>query len=487
MSNLPKSTQVLVVGAGPAGCCAATILAREGFDVTIVEKSSGSNYKVGESLLPTALEIFDLMGVRDKVESHGFIPKIGAYFEWGNQKWDMDFQKVTVNNSSYAFQVRRAEFDRLLLEHAKSQGVKVFQGIEIRQLSFDGDHPQSATWSEGPTSNNSGEIAFDYIVDASGRYGLIANKYLKTRQFHKQFENLAIWGYWQNADIAKIHPKNATVTASTKDGSGWFWAIPVDEDLLSVGLVINKDIYKKRRTKVSMEQVLLDAIADCPYVADLIAPGELTSPVKIDRDFSYSAEKFSGPGYFLVGDAACFLDPLISTGVHLAFFTGMLAAASLKSILRNEVPEEQASNFYHKTCQFHYLSLLIFVAGFYHKMHENKHIPIKAESQSMSRDFIKNIKDLKKIEPDMRDMVAKHMASLFSKEKEATQLMIEQQMKGDVGKDSLKKDHEKIFGQIFNELFSNLPDLEGLRLTKKPQFGLVRVNESITPVPMVIA
>jgi flavin-dependent dehydrogenase len=337
------------------------LLAREGFDVTLVERDVFPRYHIGESLLPSCLEVLELTGAREKIEAHGFQRKHGGYFAWGKDSWVLDFAPLRY---PYSFQVVRSEFDHLLLKHARSQGVKVFEGTEIRSLSFEGDRLRKATWSQVVGGSDTGEISFDYLVDASGRAGVMAMHYLKNRHYHNAFQNVAIWGYWTGAGRMSFAPEGAIANGAVPDG--WLWGIPLHNGTMSVGLVLHKTTFKEKRQQGdSLEQIYLNAISECPLIADLLEPGKLVTNMKTEQDYSYIAHSLTGPGYFLVGDAACFIDPLLSTGVHLAMHSSLLCSASIASILRGEVAEQYAMAFFERSYRQTYLRLMAIVSGMY--------------------------------------------------------------------------------------------------------------------------
>jgi len=175
---------------------------------------------------------------------------------------------------------------------------------------------------------------------------------------------VALWGYWKNAQQMSSAPKGVIAVGSVQDG--WIWSIPLHNDTMSVGLVTHKTTFKeKRQQATTLEQIYLEAIESCPLIKGLLKDGELVTKISAEQDYSYLSDVFSEPGYFLAGDAACFIDPLLSTGVHLATFSGMLAAASIGSIIRGEVSEEQASIFYTQSYRHAYLRLVIIVSGLY--------------------------------------------------------------------------------------------------------------------------
>ncbi len=479
-------TQVLVIGGGPAGSTAASLLTREGIDVTLVEKEVFPRYHIGESLLPICLDIFDILGIREKIEKCGFQKKHGTYFEWGNEQWEVNF----VDNrdcDTYSFQVDRAHFDQLLLDHARSLGVKVHEGVAIRDITFNGERPCKAVWSQGARGHEgaTGEISFDYLIDASGRAGIMAMRYLKSRCYNQGFQNVAIWGYWEEAVGLAAGPVGATVVTSVPDG--WFWSIPLQGERLSIGLVMHKTAFQARKKQhATLEHLYLEAIRACPLMAQRTGPGKLVSALRVEQDYSYTSECFAGPGYFIAGDAACFLDPLLSTGIHLATYSALLASACITSLCRREIAEDEAEQFYSHNYQRAYLRFVVLVSSLYQQY--NGKTSYFWEAQHLSRydyqptdlqraftSIISGLEDVKDAEHAVSDVILQETAKAY-----AQCLSLIQQRQPLNWETLTDVEQEQLMGQLhylatlYERPALDCSSTEGLSIQLQPHLGLTR-------------
>lgn len=354
--------RVVVIGGGPAGSTCATLLARSGLDVTLLEREKFPRYHIGESLLLALVPILELSGAAEKVRDHGFQVKRGAIFQWGSDEWIIDWGDM-VRSDANSWQVERSVFDNLLLEHAAEQGVKVHQQARAKRVVFTDGRPSAVEWVDSDGTAHT--IDCDFVVDASGRAGILA-QHFKLRQQHEVFRNVATWAYWKGARPLPQAPEGAVHSISTPDG--WIWAIPLAGDKLSVGYVTHKDSFgRDRPTFASAEDYYLAKIGDSKSVSWMLEEAERTTDTRIEQDYSYVASRFCGPGHIIVGDAACFLDPLLSTGVHLGMYSSMIGAAALSSIAHGDLPESKALEFFEYSYRRAYSRLIVLVSHLYQR------------------------------------------------------------------------------------------------------------------------
>ncbi|GAB7537023.1 NAD(P)/FAD-dependent oxidoreductase [Burkholderia sp. 3C] len=357
-----RRVQVLVIGGGPGGSTAAALLAKEGHDVLLLERDTFPRYHIGESLLASCQATLKLSGAYEAVKAHGFQIKRGALIHWADDEWVLDWRKL-VDQDAWSWQVDRATYDDILLRNAEQQGVEVIEGATVKRIVFDGERAVAAEWmrrGEDVTQR----VDFDYVIDASGRHGVLSQQHFDMRQQHEIFKNVAVWSYWNGAELLPDSPEGAINVVSAPDG--WWWHIPLGNDRYSVGLVTHRNAFLRDRPGFdSLEAYYLDRLSQSKAIRGVTAQATRVAPVKVEQDYSYVSDRFCGPGYMIVGDAACFLDPLLSTGVHLAQYSGMIAAAAINSVVKQEIDEGEGWRFFEYIYRRAYTRMLVLVSRMY--------------------------------------------------------------------------------------------------------------------------
>jgi flavin-dependent dehydrogenase len=242
---------------------------------------------------------------------------------------------------------------------------------------MDGARPVAARWRE--SAGGRGTTTFDTVIDATGLAGLLSEKYFRNRREEEAFANVAVGGYWNGAapyrdDAGLVHPGVFSMEA-LKSGAGWTWAIPLHDNTLSVGVVMHRDNYRDRRRQLGSLDAFYDhSIAESPDVASRICGAKRVGELRAWKDYSYFADQFCGAGYYLAGDAAGFIDPLFSTGVHMAFLGALTAAAGICATDRREVSETEALQFHGRCLRQAYTRLAVTVAGFYRQLFDQREV-----------------------------------------------------------------------------------------------------------------
>ncbi len=309
---IDEACDVLVIGGGPAGSTIATLLAREGRRVVMLEKDHHPRFHIGESLLPGNGELFDRLGVREQVDRIG-MPKFGIEFvpPEGPERSYVDFSEGWNPATNAAWQVRRSELDEVLFRHAGKEGALTLEGAQVRQVEFDGDGANVMAVLEDGSQRR---WRARFVVDASGRDTVLANKF-RCKQKNEKHNSTALYGHFRHARRLE----------GTREGNisicwfalGWFWYIPLADGTTSVGAVC-WPYYLKARDK-PLKDYFFDTIAMCPELQDRLQGAELVDDaVHATGNFSYTSTHATGDRYLMIGDAFTFIDPMFSSGVYLA-------------------------------------------------------------------------------------------------------------------------------------------------------------------------
>jgi len=319
---MSETYDVAIIGGGPAGTTAATLLTRRGRKVVVFERDTFPKFKIGESLLPHSLEAFEELGVREELEAHAF-PKHGGEIATGCGRRAMKFyfeNAIQLEHRS-AYQVERAWFDKMLLENARKAGAEIRQPCKVEKCEFD---------AEGATlQTESGEVRAKYVLDCSGRQTVVGQQFdLKEKYDHLQ--KFSVFAHFEG--VERGTGKDAGLTRMVRSRNEWFWFIPLDERRTSVGVVM--DVADYRAAKLSPEDAFAAAVERSKLVKSRMEGARRLIPMQAVGDYSYRNTRFAGPRWLLAGDAAGFIDPIFSTGVFLAVHSGARAAEALDTALK---------------------------------------------------------------------------------------------------------------------------------------------------------
>ena len=324
----PGRCEVLVVGGGPAGSTIAALLAERGRRVVLVEKDRHPRFHIGESLLPLNLPLFDRLGIGEQVERMG-MPKYGVEFisPYHGKTVTYDFAQAWDKAFPRAYQVRRSEFDHLLLKNAAAKGAEIVEGVRVTEVAF----PVQGGVEIGGSDEDGGERRWtaDFIVDASGRDTLLAGR-LGFKRRNRRHSSAAMFGHFTGA--RRLPGKAEGNISIFWFDHGWFWFIPLADGATSVGAVCPPEFFKSRQGE-DLTSFFMRAIAQCPEIADRLSGAQLTAPVTATGNYSYSAERLTGANFMLVGDAFAFIDPVFSAGVYLAMMMAFSGADAIETCL----------------------------------------------------------------------------------------------------------------------------------------------------------
>jgi len=324
----PADYDVLVVGGGPGGSTAATFLARGGLSVAVAERERFPRFHIGESLLPANLPVFERLGVLDRIRAHGFIDKYGASFH--DQETGLEYTFYFREGKPWppqTFEVPRAEFDNLLLDHAAAEPrVTLLQPATVENVAFDADGVTARVTQDGASR----EVRARFLVDASGRDTFLASRYGR-RTPMPGLGKVAVFAHFRGARRWPGKEEGNIRIFIFEDG--WFWYIPFAGNVTSVGCVLHARTVRGREG--SLEELLEAMIARCERVRETLSGAERVTPVYSAANFSYRTDPVVGDRFACVGDTVAFVDPIFSTGVFIAMQSAELAAAEIVRAFRD--------------------------------------------------------------------------------------------------------------------------------------------------------
>jgi flavin-dependent dehydrogenase len=320
---------VIVIGGGPAGSSVSTLLAKQGLRVELFERDHFPRFHIGESLIPHSYGMLERLDMLDTMRNSHFIKKYSVQFinQHGKLSEPFYFVDHRPHESSQTWQVRRSEFDNLLLNNARRHGVQVHQGARVLEVLFEGSRAVGVrVQCEGESAPR--EVRAQVVVDASGQSSLLIDR-LHLREWDPVLKKAAVWTYWKGAFRDVGRDEGGTIVIQTEGKKCWFWYIPLHDDVVSVGVVGAYDHLFEGRASKDLEKIYFEEVERAPGLQPRLANATQCDVFRAQKEYSYRAKQVAGDGWVLVGDAFGFLDPLYSSGVLLALTSGAMAADAI--------------------------------------------------------------------------------------------------------------------------------------------------------------
>jgi len=346
MPRLQDSYDCIVLGAGPAGCTAAALVAEAGYSTLLVEREKMPREHVGESLMPESYWVFEKLGVLDQLKASRFPKKVGVQFvnNTGKESQPFFFRTHDDRDCAETWHVERAAFDKMLFDNAAAKGADCRDSTRVLEVVFDGDRATGVRLhvdrqveppaTGRPTTNPpTRTIHSRVVIDATGQQSLIANK-LGLKQINPELKKAGIWRHYRGGERDESGGGVKTIILHTADKKAWFWYIPQSDDIISVGCVGDADYLLKSRGKPA--QVMDEELEKCAGVKSRLAGAQPLDDLAIAKEFSYSITQAAGDGWVLAGDAWGFIDPVYSSGVYFALKSADMAAECVIDALKND-------------------------------------------------------------------------------------------------------------------------------------------------------
>ncbi|QDU26927.1 hypothetical protein ETAA8_20110 [Anatilimnocola aggregata] len=330
----PIFTDVVVIGGGPAGATCSTVLAQHGHKVQLFERERFPRFHIGESLIPETYWVLKRLNMLDKMKGSHFVKKFSVQFvtDKGKLSEPFYFHDNKPHECSQTWQVLRSEFDLLMLRNAAEHGVETHEGVRVLEVLWEGSRAVGVKVED--EAGIVREVRSKVVVDASGQSSMIISR-LGLRKWDNDLKKAALWTYWENAYRDEGRDEGATHVMQTAGKKGWFWYIPLHNNIVSIGIVADYEYLFKNREGMDPEAIYNEQVSLCPGLQPRLTNAKRVAPFRIAKEYTYRSTKVAGDGWALVGDAFGFLDPLYSSGVLLALRSGSVAADAISEGLKN--------------------------------------------------------------------------------------------------------------------------------------------------------